>query len=257
MSVPVHLHRQIIGPSGTTVKKLIEEFGGPEKVNIQFPKSTGSMSSSSDVITIKAHVGLVPKIRAGIDRILNDFLSIGPTSAATQSLAFSKLADSSIEVLVTVPNRDMGRIAGKGGDGLNEFMRKYSVGLWVLDDDGSEQPDTVRISIRGHDQAQVDQAKQAIQSKIRQTHNIALPIWLVSKFRDAADDSVKTLNLIMDEISRKARMDHGVAVDWNKTTIASGNLVIHGNNKQLPNATSYIQNRLAALVNSFLFRHFE
>ena len=223
-------------------------------MSVQFPKPTSDLASSSDFITIKANESLIPEIQAGIDRIISDYLSTGPATVAQFNL--TALNANGIEDFLTIPNADVGRIVGRGGDGLTEVMRKYSVGVWVIDD-GSNPEGTVRLRLLGSTQDSIEKAKQflavsititsdCMQGKIRISHSVQLPSFITEKLLQGSSDGTEVL--VLREIGRKARQEYSVNLEVTAEIVRSGVLSILGTKKQVQQASAFITKRIQELA---------
>lgn len=138
------------------MKAVIDSMGGPEKVTVLFPKHGGSMALSSDEITLRGHSSLLPELKKAFDKVVCDFLKSG---SETKWSNFTDLYASGVSDCAVLPSVDIGRVIGRGGDGLTEIMKKFNVALFVSDNVGTE-PSSVNVSIRGYSDEQVKLAKQ-------------------------------------------------------------------------------------------------
>ncbi|RKO93442.1 hypothetical protein BDK51DRAFT_32739 [Blyttiomyces helicus] len=149
LQIPSYLHRGIIGTGGANVKALTEQFGGPDKLKIQFPRPNIDPANAQDTVIIRANPKLIPEIRREVEKLVANALG-GDESVALNLMG----AGADIEEWVTVPKAEVARIVGRSAEGLKEVMRKFGVAVWVVDEveEGQQQArtkytHTVRLSI--------------------------------------------------------------------------------------------------------------
>lgn len=143
--IPSYLHRKIIGPSGNSIKAIIDKFGGVEKVKINFPK-TGS--KTKDVITVTAHKNQIDGIRAALFSEVDSILGVEVGSGSGKV----------IEDKVEVPVADVSRIVGRGGEVLKEIQANHKVGVFIEDSNSA----IVKVHIYGRTEENILSAKTDI-----------------------------------------------------------------------------------------------
>ncbi|KAJ3293447.1 hypothetical protein HDU79_000324 [Rhizoclosmatium sp. JEL0117] len=176
LAVPSYLHKDIIGVSGTRIKAVIDTFGGPDKVKVQFPPRGDSAigNADSNVVTCKAHVRQIDDLVIAVLNLVNEVLA-GEGEDANESLALiDETSDDVVVEKISIPKSDVSRVLGKGGDAVKVTMRKFGVVYWFS---GSEHSETVEVKVVGPSE-NVDGVKKAIEDikgKLRTSKKVALP----------------------------------------------------------------------------------
>ncbi|KAI8847446.1 hypothetical protein BC829DRAFT_444624 [Chytridium lagenaria] len=187
LAIPAYLHKDIIGPSGSRIKTVIDSFGGPEKVKVQFPPRGDSAfgGPQSNIITLKAHTRDVEKLKAAVLR-----------------LAGAEVVETTFEV----PRGEVSRIMGKGGENVKEMMRKSGVNVWIT---GEEEADevAVRVVARKGQEASVKKAVDEIKGKIRVSEQVAIPEKVLANLAAGGSSRDSELSSI-NEILRKLKADN-------------------------------------------------
>ncbi|KXS20652.1 hypothetical protein M427DRAFT_66591 [Gonapodya prolifera JEL478] len=219
VNIPHRQHRSIIGPGGAHIRELIEEISSEigvssERIKVKFPKDEGS--DAVIVLGPPNHLDII------VERISSSI-----QQAATHMM---------------VPRSEVPRIVGSGGETVREIASKFSVniqiakrGAVVEDGSESEQPDnTVRVDIRGKDEAMVEAAKAEILSKLRYTKELEVP-QVLSNF--LAADNV---------LNRKLR-SYGQGPNDLSAEFQRGRVLLRGDIKLVEGAVKDVTSRVAEL----------
>ena len=123
MFVPHCLHGLLLGPSGSRVKKLIDENGGANKVRINLLRS----KEEKDYIAIKAHSDSVPSIKKAVNEL------IASLTGFDSSFDGEYVQDS-----IKISRADISRVTGRGNESLKEMQTKFGVFVTLGDSTGDE-----------------------------------------------------------------------------------------------------------------------
>lgn len=150
----------MIGPSGSRINAIIEQFGGADKIKVKFrSQSLLSEGESADDVTIKAHKDTIPKVKLEIERLVQ---SVGGGGSGG-----GDSADEVSEQIVRIPRKDVSRVVESGGKGLKEIMGKFNVNIWIIDvdekaEDGSLVSDVRIVGSGSGKEADVEAAKEIV-----------------------------------------------------------------------------------------------
>ena len=154
----MYLHKHVIGPSGTKIKTVIDKFGGPEKIKVQFPHASAGESISEEVI-IKAHQNILEQAKAEIEALVASIYGIADVEGEDNAVYQEE---------TEIPRSEVSRIVDRGGKGLKELMAKHNVNIWITDNDesstspGVEKVSKVTIVGRVGSESNVTDAKKEI-----------------------------------------------------------------------------------------------
>ncbi|KAI8900634.1 hypothetical protein BC833DRAFT_581227 [Globomyces pollinis-pini] len=166
--IPYYLHRLVIGPGGSTIKNVIEQFGGADKVRINFPKNDAHQHSTAVTITTRA-----TDLEA-IKKSLLDLVKQLIVGTSTKS-KFVELVHGNADIVdhFSVPKNEANFVLGRNLESLVEWMNVYGVSLWM--DDATSDAVHIRILAKQSLADQVSALKLAISSKLRVTVVVPFP----------------------------------------------------------------------------------
>ncbi|KAJ3122989.1 hypothetical protein HK098_002285 [Nowakowskiella sp. JEL0407] len=261
--IPASLHKVIIGSGGVRIKKLVEHFGGQDKVKIQFPRS-GSTGVVGDAITIRANKKLLPTIRAELDNALAEALNEESDSSskangvkAHRVPIFEVEADVTEEGVVSLDGDDANSYGknsifelitlSKGDTPRNnmvkELMRKFGAAVILLPHESDSSQVVVKIVVHKGEEASIALIKKEIQANVRVATKVKIPENIMSTLERQGSGHDAELSAL-NEVARRIRADHGVSVDISKS---EGNLEIRGDQKKSQRAVIAAEAALAEL----------
>jgi hypothetical protein len=132
--------------SGSRIKKVIDEFGGSERVKVQFPARNDNAlgGDEANTVFIKAHESQIQALRTAIIEVVNEILTGDEPTAERQTFIDSEVVDT-VEDSTLIPKSEVSRIIGRGSEGLKEIMRTHKVLIWITDSEDDESNATVRV----------------------------------------------------------------------------------------------------------------
>ncbi|KAJ3109827.1 hypothetical protein HDU97_000057 [Phlyctochytrium planicorne] len=203
LPIPSYLHKDIIGPSGSRIKTVIDSFGGPEKVKVQFPpRGDGAIPGvDPNIVTLKAHTRDIAKLRKAIEKLAAEVIGTEekPISLINESEA---IAESETQI----PKSEISRIMGKGGDHIKDLIRKYHVNIWVTGEEEEGIDVTVRVVAKKSDEANVKKVIDEVKGKIRVSEQVAIPEKVLASL--AAGGATRDAELAsINDILRKVRAE--------------------------------------------------
>ncbi|KAJ3082951.1 hypothetical protein HK102_001369 [Quaeritorhiza haematococci] len=271
--IPFYLHKQIIGPSGSRIKKVIEAFGGPDKVKVQFPKVGGDADASQDTVVLKANKRVLPELKKELEKILAEVLGgssgsderpaspgkKGGKAKGGQQGEVESILDGEqvavVEEILKVPRAEIPRIVGRGGEGLKEVMRKFGVSVWVAekgteqDDDGDET--AVRIVGRRGKEKDVEAARDEIASKLRVAEKVPIPEKFLQQIASVTGAMRDVEISQLQEIVKRVRGEFGAYADVsiNKKDPSNGSITVRGEQRVVEAAAKLVKKSLEDLAN--------
>lgn len=117
LKIPHHLHRVLIGRSGSQIKEIIDSFGGADKVQIRFPKS--GIDSDLDLVTVICS----PEIHASVKETLYSIL----LNTVGESFGILSFESAAFKESFAIPKSEIGYISGRNKQQLYDLMKKYGV----------------------------------------------------------------------------------------------------------------------------------
>ncbi|KAJ3225632.1 hypothetical protein HK099_006465 [Clydaea vesicula] len=234
VQIPSYMHKQIIGPSGSRIKKIIDQFGGNDKIKIQFPAANhkGSKSANNfeqDAVIIQAHKDLLPEIEEQIKNLVSSVY-------AGQDENDETILDESsiVEQVISIPRSDIGQVIDRGGRNLKDLMSRFGVNIWISDVDSKDADvpvSVVRIVSTPGKEEEVENAKNEILSKLRVSKHITLPTEIVECLNSSEKDIEK---VFLQEILKRISSESGVSADLNNS---SDEVILRGESKNVKNAS--------------------
>lgn len=248
--IPNYLHRDIIGSSGSRIKTIIESFGGPEKVKVQFPTRGGSVIGGPDSndVTLKAHARDMDKLRAAVQSAVNEALS-------DDKVKHTLIDDSrALSETFVIPKSDLSRILGRGGELIRDMMRTHQVIIWMTDMDENNKASGIEVRVVAGKglEAKLKDAVLDIKGKLRTTATVAIPIKVLANL--AAGGATKDLELSgIYEINKRIRADtNGAVVSEISNSGIQGKadsvLTIRGEAKAMEAAIAFAKTQLEELA---------
>ncbi|KAJ3291754.1 hypothetical protein HK104_005822 [Borealophlyctis nickersoniae] len=245
LQIPSYLHKNIIGPAGSNVRKVVEQFGGQDKVKIQFPKPNVDPQNTMDTVTIKANRKILPDIRREIEMLVSEALGGGDV-AAGELISAGDDSLNIVEEIISIPKSDVARVVGRGGEGLKEVMKKSGVTIWVLDQEDEENRVKVRIVGRQGKEEGIASAKADILSKLRATKSIPIPPEIVELIKSSNPEQEVHLMSLQD-IAKRVRNDFGgIMVDVR--TKEAPHFSVRGDQKSVESAGRAVMKHLEELT---------
>ncbi|KAI8813169.1 hypothetical protein BJ742DRAFT_735491 [Cladochytrium replicatum] len=234
--IPSSLHKLVIGPSGSRIKKLIDSHGGRDKVNVQFPRA-----GSGDIVSIKGHVKTLESARAGVIAILREALKEDNVEVKGSVPVFGE-DETLVEDKVVLGKGDVPR-AGT----VKEWMGRYGVGLW-LEEDGTE---TV-LRIAGTEDSAIEAVKTELASQAKSSKTVEVPSGLLELLKGNGATHEMHLSLVNDAV-RRVRGQFKVQADVDKAAQrgqAGGVVVVRGEPTAIGKAAEALSAALEGLVGS-------
>ncbi|EGF76748.1 hypothetical protein BATDEDRAFT_36186 [Batrachochytrium dendrobatidis JAM81] len=243
VSIPSFLHRHIIGPAGSTIRKLIDEAGGPDQVKINFPKNGDG--SDENVVVVTAHSSSVHQAVSQLMQLVAQVVAHGgngtdQVKAATSIFSTVYTVEDAHKVQkVTFPKADMSYAFGRLRDGLIDLMRKHGVTIWIEEDEATA---SIHAHIAGGEQSEkhVQQCAAAILSHLPVSKTVALPVEILEILQVAGTEQVQMRESINEHL-RRIRSDHGVTIEFPNSPAKSteGSFIsIRGSNQKMDAAIS-------------------
>ncbi|KAJ3219938.1 hypothetical protein HDU67_008467 [Dinochytrium kinnereticum] len=202
LKIPSYLHKDIIGPSGSRIKTVIDSFGGPEKVKVQFPPRGDSAYGgvSASIVTLKAHTRELEALKKAVLKVTAEVLG-----SEEKPIQLIDEAAGVVESSLEIPKGEISRIIGKGGDHLKELMRKFNVNIWVVEEEEGADV-SVRVVATKANESNVTKALEEIKGKIRVSEQVAIPEKILENL--AAGGSTRDMELAsINDILRRVRAD--------------------------------------------------
>ncbi|KAJ3412435.1 hypothetical protein HDV05_000739 [Chytridiales sp. JEL 0842] len=215
VSIPSYLHKDIIGSSGSRIKKVIDHFGGQDKVKVQFPPRGDSVVGGADtnVVTLKAHRRDLPELKKAVLALVTEVL--GLDSDNNPIPCTHKFIDQDTEKVVReviqFPKSDVSRILGRGGEGLKDLIRKYNVDIWIAESEKDSESVAVTLVARAGQEKGIKGASADVKGKIRVSKTVAIPAKILANL--ATPGAVHDTELLsVQDLVKKVRTDtHGGA----------------------------------------------
>jgi hypothetical protein len=162
IKIPAYLHRSIIGPSGNGIRKMITDFGGPDKIKIKFPPpaqhSRRSGDGDDDEVIVHANRDNIENIVLEIQKIVAA-VYVGGNEALMSGFVEE---ENIVEEEFTISKADVSRILDRGGRPSGELESKWGVKVWVVDAEANDSFCIVRIVGRAGMEKKVVGAKNEI-----------------------------------------------------------------------------------------------
>ena len=204
--VPSFLHRLMIGSSGATIRKVIEDLGGTEKIRINFPKS----KPESDDICVTCHEDSIDTVKEALAKLVVEVIAEYKCDKSDSRSVFTKqvaLSDADVLETVTIPQSESSFVLGRNKDTLIDLMSTHGVTFWV------EEEDPVKIHIVGSKEleSQVKRCAKEIKSKVRTSKKVPLPEGLNAILQSDGDSATQdAIKSKIKEILQRFRTDNGV-----------------------------------------------
>ncbi|KAI8803718.1 hypothetical protein BJ742DRAFT_857380 [Cladochytrium replicatum] len=234
--IPSSLHKLVIGPSGSRIKKLIDSHGGRDKVNVQFPRA-----GAGDIVSIKGQVKTLESARAGVITILKEALKEDGVEVKGAVPVFGE-DETLVEEKVVLGKGDVPRAGA-----VKEWMGRYGVGLWV-EEDGSE---TV-LRIAATEDSAIEAVKKELASQTKSSKTVEVPSGLLELLKGNGATHEIHLSLVNDAV-RRVRGEFKVQADLDKAGQrgqAGGVVVVRGEPTAIGKAAEAISTALEGLVGS-------
>jgi predicted RNA-binding protein YlqC (UPF0109 family) len=254
VKIPSYLHKDIIGGSGSRIKKVIDAFGGQDKVKVQFPPRGDSVvgSPESNIVTLKAHRRELAALKKGVVDLVNEVLGVDADDNPVTCT--HKFIDQETEKVirdnVSVPKNDISRIIGRGGDGIKDVIRKFNVDVWLSEH--SEDQITVTIVARAGNEKGVKGAAEEIKGKLRVIKTVTVPAKVLANL--ATPGAVHDAELLsVQELIKKVRSEsRGSAYAELSSSAAKGKedsvITVRGDAKFVDAAVKTVEAGLQELV---------
>ncbi|KNC96828.1 uncharacterized protein SPPG_07662 [Spizellomyces punctatus DAOM BR117] len=210
MQIPSYLHKHIIGPGGSKIRSVIDNFGGPDKLKVQFPRAHVDPASAQDTVTIKAHLRVVPEVQKELERLVHEALSSEEGETREVELVGRSGDSNVVEKIISIPKADSNRVAGRSGEGLMDVMKRFGVTVWY--EEGSEQDDFVKIRIAARigKESDVHEARNELLSRVRISQSVPIPHNILEAIQ-AATGAERDMHLAaLQDIAKRVRQESGV-----------------------------------------------
>jgi predicted PilT family ATPase len=109
----------MIGQSGSRIRTLIDLFGGPDKIKINFSKY------GDDVVTITCHSKIISNVKASLMALVNEVLG------GDQTMNTDNMVEDTVEIF----KGDVARIVGRNAETLKGIQEKFGVNIFVGNSD--------------------------------------------------------------------------------------------------------------------------
>ncbi|KAI9034108.1 hypothetical protein DFJ74DRAFT_5815 [Hyaloraphidium curvatum] len=170
IKVPRKLHRVIIGPSGTAIRKLVaqwaEELGVPlEKIQVRFLKD------DSDDVLVRTPVRVLEEVVSRLQEEVKKHEAAHPTAHADEGA-------ERIEEELLIPKTDVARVVGRKGETITGIADKHGVDIQISHGREVEEGDQVMVGVKvsGYSREAIDGAKADILSKLRTSDTVEVPM---------------------------------------------------------------------------------
>ncbi|KAJ3188442.1 hypothetical protein HDU85_005593 [Gaertneriomyces sp. JEL0708] len=243
ISIPFYLHKHIIGPAGTRIRGLVEQFGGPEKVKIQFPRANSDPTSADDVISVKAHGKAVSSIKDQLVKLVTEALaekdSLGIRVAGYEG------DEDVVEEVVTVPKAEVQRIVGRGGDSLTDLLKRFDVTVWMANSTAEEQ--TFRLAAPSGKEQNLPRAKDEILSKIRIVETVNVQPEIAERLADADELEKDVLLTRLQDIAKRVKQETGASAELSHGAGKTPTFFVRGDKKGVDRGVKACQKFLTEL----------
>ncbi|KAJ3186815.1 hypothetical protein HK101_009570 [Irineochytrium annulatum] len=252
LAVPSFLHKDIIGSAGSRIKKVIDAFGGPDRVKVSFPPRGDSVvgGPGSNTVTLKAHTRDLDKLRVAVEKLISEVLTGDEPNAPKKHL----LDESSnvTEDSATFPKSEVSKILGRGGDNVKEVMRKYNVNVWMGEVAEDEEVTDITIRVVGKDADSVKKALDDIKGRQRVSQTVAIPEKVLENLANAGavhDTELASINDILRKVRAESSGAAFAEITGAATRGQAGSVItVKGDAKALTQAVATIEKGLAELT---------
>ncbi|KAH6579078.1 hypothetical protein BASA61_010491 [Batrachochytrium salamandrivorans] len=260
VAIPSYLHRHIIGPSGSTIRNLIDATGGADQVKVNFPKQGDG--TDENMVTVTAHSTAVDQVVDQLKQLVVQVVSTGGNGQADLTKAeasrFTELHTLDNAVVVEkllVPKSDISYVLGRNRDDLLGLMRKHGVTLWVVDDGASG----LQIHIAGGagTEKQVHQCLLDMQSKLCVSAIVPIPSDILEVLVLTGPEQTQMLE-VLNEHLRAVRSEHNVTIELTggaSKGVQGGAITMRGSQHKMEGASKSLESILKDLqLNKHLVR---
>ncbi|TPX59927.1 hypothetical protein PhCBS80983_g02163 [Powellomyces hirtus] len=248
--IPSYLHKHIIGPGGARIRTVVDALGGPDKVKIQFPRATQDLAAAQDMVSVKGNSNIIPTVRRELVRLINEAFRDDKYQGNDVEV-LSKSSANVIHETLLLPKADTQRVAGRGGEGLVDVMRRFGVTAWYRDHDADKNSVEVILVAREGNEAELKGAKDELSSRVRVSQNVPIP----NKFLDALRSSTGSEHELhlssLQDLAKRVRQDCGILPEI-ESSVTKGadnaSLILRGDAGSVAKAVKHAEKLLHELT---------
>jgi transcription antitermination factor NusA-like protein len=234
INVPNYLHRFLIGPSGSIINEIVNNLGGPHKIQVKFPKSP----DNGDLILIHANNEISELVKVALYKSLEE--SCGETKGCLE------IDKASIKEDIAISKSELSFISGRQKQNFVQMMKSYNVTIRI-----EELENVTMLYVLGNEgmQSNVSSCLQEIkvflnltifQDKMRVTEKIPIPEDIVKSF--IVEGKLNEMHKSFMPIFKKVKIQ-GVHAE-----IIDNMILMRGESTKLLSSTSLITSHFKQLV---------